>query len=87
MAMAADCLNYMEGDSSNGYIMGKGGFELIIGILGLAVSSIWGFHEIRDYMRSKRGANMRRSPGVETLAGLVIFFLLGIAGICAYFFS
>jgi hypothetical protein len=61
-------------------------FELIFGIISLLVSLIWGFYEIKDWSRMKKDDYFLKSLSIKVIGGLVVFFMVGIAGIYRYFF-
>jgi hypothetical protein len=60
-------------------------FELIFGILCLLISIIWGFFEIKDWNRMKKDDYMLKSYSIEIITGLIVFFMIGVAGIYRYF--
>jgi hypothetical protein len=60
-------------------------FELIFGILCLLLSIIWGFFEIKDWNRMKKDDYMLKSYSIEIITGLIVFFMIGVAGIYRYF--
>lgn len=59
-------------------------FELIIGIVCLLISIIWGFYEIKVWNKTKEDDYMLKSNSIQIIAGLTIFFMIGIAGIYRY---
>ena len=61
-------------------------FELIFGLLCLLISIIWGFHLIKEWNNTKKNDYMMKSFSIELIGGLIIFFMIGIAGIYRYFF-
>jgi hypothetical protein len=60
-------------------------FELIFGIMSLLVSLIWGFYEIKDWNRMKKDDYILKSRSIKVIGGLLVFFMIGIAGIYRYF--
>tara|TARA_B110000914_G_scaffold59055_1_gene51233 strand:+ start:748 stop:978 length:231 start_codon:yes stop_codon:yes gene_type:complete len=60
-------------------------FELIFGIMSLLVSLIWGFYEIKDWNRMKKDDYILKSLSIKVIGGLLVFFMIGIAGIYRYF--
>jgi len=60
-------------------------FELIFGILSLLVSIIWGYYEIKSWIKMKKDDYMSKSYSIEIIGGLIAFFMIGIAGIYRYF--
>ena len=60
-------------------------FELIFGILSLLVSIIWGYYEIKDWNKMKKDNYIRKSYSIKIIGGLIVFFMIGIAGIYRYF--
>jgi len=61
-------------------------FELIFGIISLLVSITWGFYEIKDWNRMKKDDYMLKRFSIKIIGGLLVFFIIGIAGIYRYFF-
>jgi len=57
--------------------------ELLIGLISLAVSILWGIKEIKDW--NKLDNWWLKSYSIEIIGGLIIFFMIGIAGIYRYF--
>jgi len=66
--------------------MDKKEFELIFGILSLLASIIWGYYEIKAWNKMKKNDYMLKSFSIEVITGLIVFFMIGIAGIYRYFF-
>ena len=57
--------------------------ELLIGLISLVVSIVWGIKEFRDWKKLDNW--WLKSYGIEIIGGLVILFLIGIAGVYRYF--
>ena len=53
--------------------------------MSLLVSLIWGFYEIKDWNRMKKDDYILKSLSIKVIGGLLVFFMIGIAGIYRYF--
>jgi len=62
------------------------GTVLLLSIVGLLISIIWGYYELNEMLIQREIGSLRRYYKIKILSGLLIIMVASIIGIVQYFY-